>query len=45
MKFHLLITPHEEEKVTAQLHQESTFSNDLKEFVLSQGNSNELHRH
>lgn len=42
MKFNLLIKPHEEEKVTAQLHQKSTFSNDLKKFVLSQGNSNKL---
>lgn len=42
MKFNLLINPYKEEKIIAQLHQESAFSNELEEFVLSRGFSNKL---
>lgn len=42
IKFNLLIDPHKEEKIIAQLHQKSAFSNELEEFVLSRGSSNKL---
>lgn len=42
MKFNLLIDPHKEEKVIAQLHQKTDFSADLKRFVLSHGVSNKI---
>ena len=37
MKFKLFIRPHEEEFVQAQVHQKSSFTDQLAEFVASDG--------
>lgn len=42
MKFKLLIEPKKEELVQAQVHQENEFTNKLKLFVLTNGNSNQI---
>lgn len=42
MKFKLLIEPKKEELVRAQVHQENEFTNKLKQFVLTNGNSNQI---
>ena len=42
MKFKLLITPHKNEIVQAQVHQKSIFTDNLEKFVLTNGNSNSI---
>lgn len=42
MKFKLLINPQKDELVHAQVHQENDFTKELKNFVLTNGNSNQL---
>ena len=42
MKFKLLIEPKKEELVQAQVYQENEFTNKLKLFVLTNGNSNQI---
>ena len=42
MKFKLLINPKKDEFVQAQVHQENDFTKELKDFVLTNGNSNQL---
>ena len=42
MKFKLFIEPSKAEIVEAYVHQRSDFSAQLKEFVLSNGNSNTI---
>ena len=42
MKFKLLINPQKDELVQAQVHQENDFTKELKNFVLTNGNSNQL---
>lgn len=42
MKFKLLINPKKDEFVQAQVHQENDFTQELKNFVLTNGNSNQL---
>ena len=42
MKFKLLINPKKDEFVQAQVHQENDFTKELKDFVLTNGNSNKL---
>ena len=42
MKFKLLVNPQKEELVQAQVHQENDFTQELKKFVLTNGNSNQL---
>lgn len=42
MKFKLLINPHQDEIVQAQVHHQSSFSDELQAFVLSKGNSNQI---
>ena len=42
MKFKLLINPHKNEIVQAQVHQKSIFTDNLEKFVLTNGNSNSI---
>lgn len=42
MKFKLLINPKKDEFVQAQVHQENDFTKELKDFVLTNGNFNQL---
>lgn len=42
MKFKLLINPQQEELVEARVHQETSFVNDLKQFVLTNGKSDQI---
>ncbi|MEY8531078.1 LytTR family transcriptional regulator [Lactobacillus taiwanensis] len=42
MKFKLLINPHKNEIVEAQVHQRSIFTDNLEKFVLTNGNSNSI---
>lgn len=42
MKFKLLINPHKNEIVQAQVHQKSIFTDNLEKFVLTNGNSNPI---
>lgn len=42
MKFKLLINPHKNEIVEAQVHQKSIFTDNLEKFVLTNGNSNSI---
>ena len=42
MRFKLLINPDKDEIVKAQVHQENRFTNDLKHFVLTNGDSNQI---
>lgn len=42
MKFKLFIRPHEEEFVQAQVHQKSSFTDQLAEFVASDGQPDSL---
>lgn len=42
MKFKLLINPHKNEIVLAQVHQKSIFTDNLEKFVLTNGNSNSI---
>ena len=42
MKFKLLINPHKNEIVQAQVHQRSIFTDNLEKFVLTNGNSNSI---
>lgn len=42
MKFKLLINPDQEELVEAQVHHETSFTNDLKQFVLTNGKSDQI---
>lgn len=42
MKFKLLINPHKNEIVQAQVHQKSIFTDNLGKFVLTNGNSNSI---
>ena len=42
MKFKLLINPKKDEFVQARVHQENDFTKELKDFVLTNGNSNQL---
>ena len=42
MKFKLLINPKKDEFVQVQVHQENDFTKELKDFVLTNGNSNQL---
>lgn len=42
MRFKLLINPDKDEIVKAQVHQENSFTNDLKHFVLTNGDSNQI---
>lgn len=42
MKFKLLINPHKNEIVQAQVHQKSIFTDNLEKFVLNNGNSNSI---
>lgn len=42
MKFKLLINPHKEEIIQAQVHQKSIFTDNLEKFVLTNGNSNSI---
>lgn len=42
MKFKLLINPHKNETVQAQVHQKSIFTDNLEKFVLTNGNSNSI---
>ncbi|MCH4004876.1 LytTR family DNA-binding domain-containing protein [Lactobacillus crispatus] len=42
MKFKLLINPHKNEIIEAQVHQKSIFTDNLEKFVLTNGNSNSI---
>ena len=42
MKYKLLINPHKNEIVEAQVHQRSIFTDNLEKFVLTNGNSNSI---
>ena len=42
MRFKLLINPHKNEIVQAQVHQKSIFTDNLEKFVLTNGNSNSI---
>lgn len=42
MKFKLLINPHKNEIVQAQVHQKSIFTDNLEKSVLTNGNSNSI---
>lgn len=42
MKFKLFINPNSQEIVEATVHRKSNFSTQLEQFVLSNGNSNEI---
>lgn len=42
MKFKLLINPHKNEIVQAQVHQKSIFTDNLEKFVLTNDNSNSI---
>ena len=42
MKFKLLINPHKNEIVQAQVHQKSIFTDNLEKFVLTNGNLNSI---
>lgn len=42
MKFKLLINPHKNEIIEAQVHQKSIYTDNLEKFVLTNGNSNSI---
>lgn len=42
MKFKLLIDPGKEEVVQAQVHEETNFTDNLKQYVLTNGDSNQI---
>ena len=42
MKFKLLINPYKDEVVQAQVHEETNFTDNLKQYVLTNGDSNQI---
>lgn len=42
MKFKLLINPDKDEVVQAQVHEETNFTDNLKQYVLTNGDSNQI---